>query len=84
MGTVLVGEIDTRELRAELADVINAAGMRDQITFVTSSGARVAAVVSVAVAEAATEDNQVARGGDPRGGLPRTSRSTRTGEAPPA
>ena len=45
----------------ELADVINAAGMHNQITFVTSRGRRVAAaVVSVAVAEAATEDDQVA------------------------
>ena len=52
--------MSTRELRAELADVINAAGMHNQITFVTSRGRRVAAVVSVAVAEAATEDDQVA------------------------
>ena len=36
---------------AGLADVINAAGMHDQITFVTSRGRRVAAVVSVAIAE---------------------------------
>ena len=52
--------MSTRELRAELADVINAAGMHNQITFVTSRGRRVAAVVSVAVAEAVAEDSQVA------------------------
>jgi prevent-host-death family protein len=55
-----VEEMSVRELRAELADVINAAGMHDQITFVTSRGRRVAAVVSVAVAEEATEDSQAA------------------------
>jgi prevent-host-death family protein len=53
-------EMSVRELRAELADVINAAGMHGQVTFVTSRGRRVAAVVSVAVAEAATEDSQAA------------------------
>jgi len=60
MGIAPVEEMSTRELRAELADVINAAGMHNQITFVTSRGRRVAAVVSVAVAEAVTEDDQVA------------------------
>ena len=34
--------------------------MRNQVTFVTSRGRRVAAVVSVAVAEGATEDSQAA------------------------
>ena len=52
--------MSVRELRAALADVINAAGMHDQVTFVTSRGRRVAAVVSVGVAEAATEDSQAA------------------------
>jgi prevent-host-death family protein len=60
MEVVPVEEMSVRELRAALADVINAAGMHDQVTFVTSRGRRVAAVVSVAVAEAATEDSQVA------------------------
>jgi len=55
-----VEEMSVRELRAELADVINAAGMHDQITFVTSRGRRVAAVVSVATAEGAMEDSQAA------------------------
>jgi prevent-host-death family protein len=58
METAPVEEMSVRELRAELADVINAAGMHDQVTFVTSRGRRVAAVVSVAVAERATEDSQ--------------------------
>lgn len=60
MATVPVEEMSTRELRAELADVINAAGMHNQITFVTSRGRRVAAVVSVAVAEAVAEADQAA------------------------
>jgi prevent-host-death family protein len=53
-------ELSVRELRADLADVINAAGMHNQVTFVTSRGRRVAAVVSVAIAETATENDQVA------------------------
>ena len=52
--------MSVRELRAELADVINAAGMHGQITFVTSRGRRVAAVVSVALAEGAAENSQAA------------------------
>jgi prevent-host-death family protein len=46
--------MSVRELRADLADVINAAATRDQVTFVTSRGRRVAGVVSVAAAEQAT------------------------------
>jgi prevent-host-death family protein len=46
-------EMSVRELRADLADVINAAATRDQVTFVTSRGRRVAGVVSVAAAEQA-------------------------------
>jgi prevent-host-death family protein len=60
MGIASAEEMSVRELRAQLADVINAAGMRDQVTFVTSRGRRVAAVVSVAVAEGAAEDSQAA------------------------
>jgi len=60
MSTAPAKEMSVRELRAALADVINAAGMHDQVTFVTSRGRRVAAVVSVAAAEAATEDSQAA------------------------
>ena len=52
-------EMSVRELRADLADVINAAATRDQVTFVTSRGRRVAGVVSVAAAEqAAAADGQ--------------------------
>jgi prevent-host-death family protein len=46
-------EMSVRELRADLADVINAAATRDQVTFVTSRGRRVAGVVSVSAAEQA-------------------------------
>jgi prevent-host-death family protein len=46
-------EISVRELPANLAEVIDAARRRDQVTFVTSSGRRVAALVSVAIAEQA-------------------------------
>jgi prevent-host-death family protein len=60
MALTPIEEMSVRELRAALADVINAAGMHDQITFVTSRGRRVAAVVSVAVAEGAAEDSQAA------------------------
>ncbi len=52
-GAAPAEEMSVRELRGALADVINAAGMRGQVTFVTSRGRRVAAVVSVAVAEGA-------------------------------
>jgi prevent-host-death family protein len=50
--------MSVRELRADLADVINAAGTRGQVTYVTSRGRRVAAVVSVAAAEQAAGDAQ--------------------------
>jgi len=51
--------MSVRELRADLADVINAVVIRDQVTFVTSRGRRVAGVVSVAAAEqAASPDGQ--------------------------
>jgi prevent-host-death family protein len=45
--------MSVRELRACLADVINTAATRGQVTFVTSRGRRVAGVVSVAAAEQA-------------------------------
>lgn len=40
-----------RELRASLSDVVNDAAVRNRITYVTSHGRRVAAVVPVPVAE---------------------------------
>ena len=71
-------EMSVRELRADLADVINAAGTRDQVTFVTSRGRRVAAVVSVAADEqAAGEDGPAeadARHRDDVRGQPRDAR----------
>lgn len=51
-------ELSVRDLRTSLADVINAAGTRDQVTFVTSRGRRVAAVVSVPAAEQVAGDSQ--------------------------
>jgi prevent-host-death family protein len=44
-------EKSVRELRAELADVLNAASAQRKITYVTSNGRRVAAVVPLDVAE---------------------------------
>jgi len=51
-------ELSVRELREGLADVLNAAGTRGHVTFVTSRGRRVAAVVPVAVGEQAIVDDQ--------------------------
>lgn len=45
-------EIGIRELRASLSEVLNQAAVRGQITYVTSHGRRVAAIVSVPDAEA--------------------------------
>lgn len=44
-------ELSVRELRANLAEVLNAAAVRGQVTYVTNRGRRVAAVVPVHVAE---------------------------------
>ena len=41
------------EVRHELAGILNAAAVRGEITFITSRGRRVAAIVPVPVAEAA-------------------------------
>ena len=48
-------EIGIRELRAELADVVNETAVRGRITYVTSRGRRVAALVPVPDAEAIEE-----------------------------
>lgn len=45
-------EIGIRELRASLSDVLNDVSVRGRITYVTSHGRRVAAIVSVLDAEA--------------------------------
>ena len=46
-------EMGVKELRANLADVLNDAAVRGRITYITSRGRRVAAVVPVTIAEAA-------------------------------
>ncbi|MFD1546941.1 type II toxin-antitoxin system prevent-host-death family antitoxin [Nonomuraea guangzhouensis] len=48
-------DLSTREVRAKLADVINDAAAYGTVTFITSRGRRIAAVVPVAVGEAAIE-----------------------------
>lgn len=45
-------EIGIRELRASLSDVVNETAVRGRITYVTSRGRRVAALVPVPDAEA--------------------------------
>jgi prevent-host-death family protein len=49
-------ERSVRELRASLADVLNDAAVHGTITYVTSRGRRIAAVVPVPVAESAERD----------------------------
>lgn len=48
-----VNEISIRELRAQLADVLNAAAVHGEITYVTNRGRRFAAVVPLRIAETA-------------------------------
>ncbi|WP_289009378.1 type II toxin-antitoxin system prevent-host-death family antitoxin [uncultured Thermomonospora sp.] len=48
-------ELSTRDVRANLAQVINDAAARGVVTFITSRGRRIAAVVPVHVAEAVVE-----------------------------
>ncbi|MER7477348.1 type II toxin-antitoxin system prevent-host-death family antitoxin [Streptomyces sp. NPDC126510] len=45
-------EMGIRELRSSLSEVMNATAVRGQITYVTSHGRRVAAIVPVPDAEA--------------------------------
>lgn len=47
--------MSTREVRAHLADAVNEAAVRNQITYITQRGRRVAAIVPVAVAEKAEQ-----------------------------
>lgn len=68
-------ERSVRELRAALADVLNGAAVRGEITYVTSRGRRLAAVVPVPVAEAA---ERAARGEMDAGG----TRTAPSGAAP--
>lgn len=46
-------ELSVAETRKSLADVLNDASVRGRITYITSRGRRVAAVVPLAIAEAA-------------------------------
>ena len=48
-------EMSARDVRAHLADVLNAASVRGQTTYITNRGRRIAAVVPLSVAEAAEE-----------------------------
>lgn len=48
-------ELSVREIRTQLADVLNEAAIRGQITYITNRGRRIAAVVPVSVAEAEEE-----------------------------
>ncbi|WP_433520087.1 type II toxin-antitoxin system prevent-host-death family antitoxin (plasmid) [Nonomuraea sp. CA-143628] len=50
-------DLSTREVRAKLADVINDAAAHGTVTFITSHGRRIAAVVPVAVGVAAIEQS---------------------------
>lgn len=47
----------TRELRANFADIINSVATSQQPVFITSRGRRIAAVVPVAVGEAAVDSS---------------------------
>ena len=50
-------ELSVAEARRTLADVLNDASVRGRITYITSRGRRVAAVVPLPVAEAAESDD---------------------------
>jgi prevent-host-death family protein len=49
-------ELSVRDLRDGLADVLNAAAAHGAITYVTSRGRRIAAVVPLSVADAAERE----------------------------
>lgn len=51
--SLVADELSVRDLRARLADVLNDAAVRGKITYVTSRGRRIAAVVPLQVAERA-------------------------------
>ncbi|MGW6391136.1 type II toxin-antitoxin system prevent-host-death family antitoxin [Streptomyces sp. NPDC055103] len=46
-------EIGVRDLRTQLSDVLHESTVRGRITYVTSRGRRIAAIVPVDIAEAA-------------------------------
>lgn len=51
-------DLSTRDVRTKLADVINDAAAYGTVTFITSRGRRIAAVVPVAVGEAALDASE--------------------------
>ncbi|MET9656372.1 MULTISPECIES: type II toxin-antitoxin system prevent-host-death family antitoxin [unclassified Streptomyces] len=51
-------EIGIRDLRAKLGDVVNDISVRGGVTYITSYGWRVAAIVPVTVAEALEAKHQ--------------------------
>lgn len=51
-------EIGVRDLRTQLSDVLHESTVRGRITYVTSRGRRVAAIVPVDIAEAAEGKQQ--------------------------
>jgi prevent-host-death family protein len=58
-------EIGIRDLRTQLSDVVHESAVRGRITYVTSRGRRVAAIVPVDVAEAIEEGRQQPEGNAP-------------------
>lgn len=56
-------EYSVRDLRSGLADVLNDAAVHGTITYVTSRGRRIAAVVPVPVAEEAERGREAGQGG---------------------
>ncbi|MFE2384463.1 type II toxin-antitoxin system prevent-host-death family antitoxin [Streptomyces misionensis] len=58
-------EIGIRELRASLSDVVNETAVYGRITYVTSRGRRVAAIVPVPEAEAIEARKQPEEGDSP-------------------
>lgn len=53
----MADEMGVKELRAKLADVLNDAAIRGKITYVTSRGRRIAAVVPLPIAEEADSES---------------------------
>ncbi|MFG3051854.1 type II toxin-antitoxin system prevent-host-death family antitoxin [Kitasatospora sp. NPDC048239] len=57
-------EMSTADVRANLADVINAAAAHGRITYLTSRGRRIAAMVPLAIAEQAEATRRPTDGAD--------------------
>ena len=52
-------EVSVRELRANLAEVLHAATVYGRVTYITSHGRRVAAIVPIAVAEGRSMNDEI-------------------------